>query len=263
MPEDIEIQASDLTTTILLVEDNKELLEVLQQLFSPYYKTLIACNGKEGLDIAISEKPNLIVSDIMMPEMTGTEMCLQIKNDIDLCHIPVVLLTALNTNEQNIEGLNSGADDYVTKPFNAKILLARCNNLIKNRVLIQQQFNERSVYDVDLTAFTPLDKDLIKRTIEIVDAHLDDPEFDIPKLCKEVGMGRTLLYSKFKALTGMTPNNFILSHKLKHACNILLKYPEMQIAEVADKLGFGSAVYFARCFKNEYNESPQSYRKTH
>lgn len=261
--EQIQKDTNNADATILIVEDNKELLDVLKQLFSPYYKTLIALNGKEGLDIAISEKPNLIVSDIMMPEMTGTEMCLQIKSDIDLCHIPVVLLTALSTNEQNIEGLNSGADDYVTKPFNAKILLARCSNLIKNRVLIQQQFGERAVYDIDLTSFTPLDKDLIKRTIEIVDAHLDNSKFDIPMLCKEVGMGRTLLYSKFKALTGMTPNNFILSHKLKHACNILLKYPEMQIAEVSDKLGFGSAVYFTRCFKNEYNETPQSYRKTH
>lgn len=255
--------ADNATDTILIVEDNKELLAVIKQLFSPFYKTLIAYNGKEGLELAISEKPNLIVSDIMMPEMTGTEMCLQIKNDVDLCHIPVILLTALNTSEQNIEGLNSGADDYITKPFDAKILLARCHNLIKNRLLIQQQFNEKSVYDIDLTSFNPLDKDLLKRTIEIVDAHLDDSKFDIPMLCKEIGVGRTLLYSKLKALTGMTPNNFILNHKLKLACNILLKYPNLQISEVADQLGFGSAVYFTRCFKSEYDESPQSYRKTH
>ena len=246
---------------ILIVEDNKELLTILEQLFAPYYRTLVAHNGKEGLELAISEKPNLIVSDVMMPEMTGTEMCISIKNDIDLCHIPVILLTALNTNEQNIEGLNSGADDYITKPFNAKILLARCNNLIRNRLLLQRQMNEKPISEIDLAGFSPLDKDLLKRAVEIIDNNIDDPEFDIPQLCKEIGMGRTLLYSKFKALTGMTPNNFILNHKLKHASILLVKYPEVQIAEISDRLGFGSAVYFTRCFKNQFNETPQAFRK--
>ena len=262
--ETIEIETTatnESRESILIVEDNKELLTVLQQLFTPYYRTFTAHNGKEGLEIAISEKPNLIVSDVMMPEMTGTEMCISIKNDIDLCHIPVILLTALNTNEQNIEGLNSGADDYITKPFNAKILLARCNNLIRNRLLLQRQMNEKPISEIDLTGFNPLDKDLLKRTVEIIDVHMDDPEFDIPQLCKEIGMGRTLLYSKFKALTGMTPNNFVLNHKLKQASILLVKYPDVQISEIADRLGFGSAVYFTRCFKNQFNETPQGYRK--
>lgn len=248
--------------TVLLVEDNAELLLILRKLFAPHYQILVAHNGKEGLELAIGEKPSLIISDVMMPEMTGTEMCIQIKNDIDLCHIPVILLTALNTNEQNIEGLNSGADDYVTKPFNARILLARCNNLIRNRQLLQRQWSEKPASEIDLSNFNPLDKDLLKRAIEIIDAHIDDPQFDIPALCKEIGMGRTLLYAKFKALTGLTPNNFILNHKLKYAGALLLKHPTMQIGEIADRLGFGSAIYFTRCFKNHYNETPQNYRKS-
>lgn len=247
--------------TLLIVEDNEELLHILKELFAPYYKTITATNGKEGLDTAISEKPDLIVSDVIMPEMTGTEMCRQIKNDIDLCHIPVILLTALNTNEQNVEGLNSGADDYVTKPFHAKILLARCNNLIQNRLLIQRQLSDKPISEIDLSNIHPLDKNLLRRTVEIIDAHIGEPDFDIPMLCKEIGMGRTLFYSKFKALTGMTPNNFILSHKLKHAEALLIKYPNIQIAEISDRLGFGSAVYFTRCFKAKYNDTPQNYQK--
>lgn len=109
------------THTVLLVEDNDELLQILKELFSPFYKIICARNGKEGLSQVYESAPDLIISDVMMPEMTGTEMCLQIKNNIDLCHIPVILLTALNSTEQNIEGLNRGADDYITKPFHAQL----------------------------------------------------------------------------------------------------------------------------------------------
>lgn len=253
--------SSDAIRTLLIVEDNKDLLKVLQQLFAPFYQIIVANNGIEGLEIAQNEKLDLIVSDVMMPLMTGTEMCLQIKNNINLCHIPIVLLTALNTTEQNIEGLNLGADDYITKPFNARILLSRCNNLIKNRLLIQHQFASQSLSEIDLTTINPLDEKLLKQVTQIINEHIDDPDFEIPVLCKELGMGRTVLYAKFKALTGMTPNNFLLNHKLKYAAMMLRQYPDMQIVEIADRLGFGSAVYFSRCFKNQFNTSPQNYRK--
>ena len=106
-----------------------------------------------------------------------------------------------------------------------------------------------------------LDKDFLKRTTEIIEKHIDDPKFDIPTLCKEIGMSKTVLYAKFKALTDMTPNNYILSYKLKYSAAMLVKYPKMQIAEISDQLGFGSAVYFTRCFKERYNTTPQNYRK--
>lgn len=247
--------------TILVVEDNEDLLRVLQQLFTPFYRVVLARNGKQGLSVMAEEKPDLIISDIMMPEMTGTEMCLQIKSNIDYCHIPIILLTALNTIEHNIEGLNRGADDYITKPFSAKMLLVKCNNLIRNRLLIQQQFTRKPISEIDLTTINPLDKDLLKKTIRIIEENIDDPEFDVPRLGRELGMGRTLLYSKFKALTGMTPNNFILNHKLNKAVTLLQTRPEMQISEIADCLGFGSPIYFSRCFKTRFNASPQSYRK--
>lgn len=247
--------------TILIVEDSEDLLQLLKQLFTPFYRVCLARNGKEGLAMAMEEKPDIIISDVMMPEMTGTEMCMQIKNNISLCHIPVVLLTALNTTEQNIEGLNRGADDYIAKPFNARILLARCNNLIRNRLLIHQQMANKPVSEIELITINRLDKDLLKQTIQIIEEHISDPEFDIPVLCRELGMGRTLLYSKFKALTGMTPSNFILNYKLKSAAALLRHQPELRIAEISDRLGFGSPIYFSRCFKAQYNTSPQNYRR--
>ena len=247
--------------TLLLVEDNDELLLVLKELFEPFYKIYCAHNGKEGLNLAYEKLPDLIISDVMMPEMTGTEMCLQIKNNIDLCHIPVILLTALSSVEQNIEGLNRGADDYITKPFHAQLLLARANNLIRSRLLVQHQFDKKPISEIDLASINPLDKDLLKRTSQAIEQHIDDTEFDIPALCKEVGVGRSLLYTKFKALTGMTPNNFLLNYRLKHAATLLQQYPDLPIAEVSDRSGFNTPVYFSRCFKSQYGCTPQVYRK--
>lgn len=253
--------AEEKTHTVLLLEDNEELLQLLTELFSPFYEVICATNGEEGLKQVYEHKIDLIISDIMMPKMSGTEMCLQIKNNIDYCHIPLILLTALNSTEQNIEGLNRGADDYITKPFHAQLLLARANNLIRSRLLMQHQFDKKPISEIDLTCINPLDKDILKRTAESIEQHIDDTEYDIPVLCKEVGIGRSLLYTKFKALTGMTPNNFILNYRLKHAAALLQQYPDIPIAEVSDRCGFSSPVYFSRCFKNQYGCTPQNYRK--
>lgn len=246
---------------VLIVEDNNELLQVLNDLFAPFYQTITATNGREGLEKVIEYKPDLIISDIMMPEMSGTEMCLKIKNNIDLCHIPIILLTALNSVEQNIEGLNRGADDYISKPFNSNILLAKANNLVRNRLLIQSQISKKPITEVDLTSINSLDQEILKKTADAIEAHIDDTEFDVPELCKEIGMGRSALYAKFKSLTGMTPNNFILNYRLKFAASMLKQHPEMTVSEVGDKCGFSSPVYFSRCFKNQYGVTPQNYRK--
>lgn len=246
---------------ILLVEDNEELLNLLKEIFSPLYQVVTASNGQEGLQKTVEEKPDLIVSDVMMPVMTGTEMCLKIKSNLNLCHIPVVLLTALDTVEQSIEGLCRGADDYITKPFNAKMLLVRCNNLIRNRLMIQNRFAKNAVAEIDLLAANPVDKSFLERVIKVVDKYIDCEELDIAVLCRELGVGRTLLHTKFKALTGMTPNEFVLNHRLKKAAFMLKNEPHLQVAEISDRLGFGSPRYFSRCFKNQFNMTPVDYRK--
>ena len=247
--------------TILIVEDHEELLQTLIALFSPLYRVVIARNGEEGLQKAIAELPDLILSDIMMPRMTGTEMCLKIKSNLDLCHIPVVLLTALTSSEQNMEGLQRGADDYIGKPFNAKLLIARCNNLIRNRKLLQNKYRQQSTTDTNLLATNKLDLNFIEKVEKVILDNLDNPEFDVNQLAQEMALGRSTLFSKFKGLTGMTPNEFILNYKLKQAANFLRNNPEMQIVDISDRLGFSSARYFSRCFKAQFSASPVEYRK--
>lgn len=249
------------TYTVLLVDDNEELLQILNSLFSPAYHVLLASNGKEGLEKARSERPDIIVSDIMMPEMSGTEMCLKIKNDFDICHIPVILLTALGSAEQSIEGLQRGADDYISKPFNARVLLARCNNLVRNRIILQKKFNEQRDFDTQSLASNPIDQKFMDAVNKIIEENMDNMEFDMNTLAKELGLSRSSLYAKFKALTGMTPNDFVLSCKLKRAATLLITRPDLQIAEISDLLGFGSPRYFTRCFKAQFDTTPAEYKK--
>lgn len=248
---------------VLLVEDNTELLQLLVEMFSSLYQVYTAGNGEEALEQVNKEIPDLIISDVMMPVMTGTEMCKKMKNNLTLCHIPIILLTALDSVEQSIEGLCRGADDYITKPFNAKILLVRCNNLIRNRLLIQSRFAKDTVAGVDLLATNPIDKNFLDKVTKVIEQYIDSEELSISILCHELGVGRTLLHAKFKALTGMTPNEFILNYKLKKAALMLKNETHLQISEVSDRLGFGSPRYFTRCFKHQFNTTPAEYRKEH
>lgn len=248
--------------TILIVEDNEELLQVLAAMFSPLYNILLAHNGEEGLTSAIDNKPDIIVSDVVMPQMTGTEMCLHIKNNINTCHIPVVLLTAQSSTEKNIDGLQKGADDYITKPFNTKILITRCNNLIRNRLLQQQRYQKEPDSTIQLLADNELDKEFLSRIERIIEQNISEPEFSIDTLAQEIAMSRSSVYRKFKTLTGLTPNDFILNYKLKQAAFMLEKRSDLQINDISDTLGFGSARYFSRCFKKQFNISPMDYKKS-
>jgi signal transduction histidine kinase/DNA-binding response OmpR family regulator/ligand-binding sensor domain-containing protein len=247
--------------TVLIVEDNEELLRLLNRLFEPLYRVILARNGEEGFQAAQANKPDLIVSDVMMPVMNGIEMCHKIKNNIELCHIPVVLLTALDTVEHKLEGLQQGADDYISKPFHAKILLIRCNNLIKNRLLIKNQTSRQIDFDAQLLTTSPLDQKFISQAMEIIDRYIDDTEFEVNTLARELYMGRSSLFTKFKSLTGMTPNEFVQNQRIKRAAVMLRKHPDMQITEVSERTGFTSAVYFSRCFKLQFGVSPQQFRK--
>lgn len=247
--------------TILIVEDNEELSELLASIFTPFYNVMLAYDGKDGLVKATDNMPDIILSDIMMPEMDGTELCLRIKNNINTSHIPVVLLTAQTSDEQNLEGLQKGADDYIIKPFNAKILLTRCNNLIQNRLRQQETFIQKDSIDIQLLANNALDQNFLKKIEKIIEDNLNNQEFDINTLAREMAMGRSSLFAKFKTLAGIGPNEFILNYKLKKAAFMLRNNPNLQINDVADEFGFSSARYFSRCFKLQFNMSPNEYRK--
>lgn len=246
---------------MLIVEDNESIRQMLAGIFSPFYQVLTAADGEEGLAMVQREMPNIVVSDVVMPRMSGTELCKLLKNDFNTCHIPVVLLTARTAVEQNIEGLRIGADDYITKPFNTNLLISRCNNLVNSRILLQEKFSRQPRAVAQMLATNPIDKDILDRAMVIIEAHLDDTEFNVNIFAREMAMARTNLFAKLKAITGQTPNDFILSIRLKKGALMLRNNPELNITEISDKTGFSSSRYFSKCFKDMYHVSPLAYRK--
>lgn len=251
---------------ILLVEDNEELLQILTSLLSPLYRVVIAMNGKEGLAKTLEEHPDLILSDIMMPEMDGIEMCTKIKNNFDLCHIPVILLTALTSDNKKMEGLQCGADDYIEKPFNNKMLLGHIANILRNRKLLKQKFGKDMTDDkpegteLQTLALSPIDAKFLAKLEEIVKAQLSNPDFDVNTLASELAVSRSSLYNKLRALSCMSPNEYILNMRLKHAADLLKNHPELQITDIAFQVGFNSLRYFRHCFKACFNQTPQEYK---
>lgn len=251
---------------LLIVEDNEDLLQILTSLLSPLYRITIAMNGKEGLQKAMEEHPVLILSDIMMPEMSGLEMCAKIKSNFDLCHIPVVLLTALTSDNKKMEGLQCGADDYIEKPFNNKMLLGRIANIIRNRKMLKQKFGMEMTAgnsveaEMQTLVLNPIDAKFLSKLEEVIKEHLSDSDFDVNMLAKELLISRSSLYNKLKALSCMTPNEFILNTRLKYAADLLKHHTELQINEIAYQVGFNSPRYFRHCFKACFNQTPQEYR---
>lgn len=252
----------NLKVKILIIEDNEELSNMLVKIFEPFYHVIVASNGEEGWEKVRSEHPRIVLSDIVMPLMSGTELCKLIKEDIDTCHIPVVLLTARTAVEQNLEGLQLGADDYITKPFNTNILLSRCHNLVNNRILLQEKFSKQPQAAPQILATNPLDKKFMDDTLVIIEKYMDNPEFNIDIFAREVGIARTKLFTKLKEITGQTPYEFIITVRLKRAAIMLREHPEMNISEIGDSTGFTSPRQFSRYFKEKYQQTPQAYRKT-
>lgn len=249
--------------SILIVEDNKELLDMLEEMFKPFYQVYTASNGREGFEQVRQIHPDLVLSDVMMPEMSGKELCYKIKNSIELAHISVVLLTAQTSAEQMVEGYMFGADDYVTKPFNVKVLMARCNNLIRNKKLLIERYGNQSATSVisEASATSEADKQMMVKSLEIIHRNFDNPDFDVNTLASELCMGRSKLYVKFKDMIGLTPNEFILKVKLDEGMRLLKENPELNISEISYKLGFSSGRYFSKCFKAFYGIAPLNVRR--
>ena len=246
---------------MLIVEDNDSIREMLAHIFAPFYQIILARDGEEGLLLVRNELPHIVVSDVVMPRMSGTELCKAIKNDFDICHIPVVLLTARTAVEQNIEGLCIGADDYITKPFNTSLLISRCNNLVNSRILLQEKFTKQPQSNALMLATNAIDKELLDRAMNIIDRYLDNSDFNVTIFAREMAMARTNLFAKQKAITGQTPNEFVLTIRLKKAAYMLRNNYELNIADISTRTGFNSPRYFAKCFKDMYHISPTAYRK--
>lgn len=250
---------------ILIVEDNDELRNYLSQTLSEEYVVQVCTNGKEALVIIPEYKPELVISDIMMPEMRGDELCKEIKNNIDTSHIPVILLTALNNEKDILSGLQIGADEYVVKPFNIGILKANVANLLANRALLRSKYANLDLSDDEndedcINCSQDIDWKFIANVKKNVEDNINNPALTVDMLCGLMGMSRTSFYNKLRALTDQAPGDYIRLIRLKRAVQ-LLKENTHSITEIAEMTGFSDAKYFREVFKKYYNVSPSQYGK--
>ncbi|WP_229802478.1 hybrid sensor histidine kinase/response regulator transcription factor [Echinicola pacifica] len=243
---------------LLLVEDNKELLALMKSTLQAHFNILTAQDGQEGFLTAQSQAPDIIISDVMMPIMDGIEMCVQLKKELTTSHIPVILLTARSNFDYQREGYSSGADDYLSKPFPMDLLIAKVRNLLYTREKLKAAYKIKpDLRPSEITISSP-DAELMERALQIVENHMDDTDFDIPVFVKEMGMSRTILFDKIKAITDFTPNEFIQTVRLKRAAQLLLQ-SDYKIAEISYMVGFNNPKYFSKCFHKHFGHTPSKY----
>lgn len=243
---------------ILLVDDNHDFLGFLAGSLAKEYKVLKAQNGKQALDRLNQEDVDLVVSDVMMPEMDGLELCRTVKTDIRYSHIPVILLTAKASEEHQLEGLGMGADDYVTKPFNMPVLRARIRNIIDANAKRREAFNQAIRIEPSRITITPLDQHLVEKAIRIVEENIADPGFSVEELASRLNISRSYFYKKLMKITGKKPIEFIRIIRLKRACQLLAE-SQLQVSEIAYMLGYNSPRIFSRHFKEEFGINPSEY----
>jgi len=245
---------------ILIVEDSQDLRIHIRESLDEQFLVKEAGNGAIGLEKACETIPDLIITDLMMPEMNGVEMCDKLKTDERTSHIPVIMLTAKASADSRIEGLETGADDYLTKPFNMKELLVRINNLIQQRKLLRERFSRELTLEASDISITSADEKFLNRIIEVIEEHMGDYQFDVTKLSDLVNMSRMQLFRKLKALTDQTPSEFIRTIRLKRAAK-LMEGKFGNVAEITYEVGFNNLSYFAKCFKEFFGVSPSEYVK--
>ncbi len=245
---------------LLLVDDNEEILEFLERVLKNKYAILKAEDGKEALKILQTEAIQLVVSDVMMPVMDGFELCRIIKSDVEYSHIPVVLLTAKNTIQSKVEGLELGADAYIEKPFSKEHLLAQIASLIANRNMIREFYASSPLVHLKSMAHTKADERFLETLNDTICEHIEDADLDVEKLAKIMNMSRITLYRKIKAISVLTPIEVINITRLKKAAELLAE-GDHKIYEIADMVGFSSQSNFARNFQKQFGMSPTEYIK--
>lgn len=244
--------------TILIIEDNVDMRAFIREQLSPAYRVIEAANGVEGLAVATQNVPDLIISDIMMPQMDGIAFCEAVKKDERTSHIPVIILTAKEGRTSKIEGLETGADDYLTKPFDTFELLARIKNLIAQRQQLRKTFSQQVVLQPKNITINSVDQLFLQKVESAIEKDLADPEFGVPQLQDALSMSKTQFHRKMKALTDQAPGEFLRTYRLKRAAQ-LLEQQGGGVTEIAFAVGFGSLSYFTRSFKEMYGQSPSEY----
>ncbi len=260
MDDNADLDESTKKALILLVEDNPDVRSYFRILFKDLYVLTEAVNGQEGLMLAIKTMPDIIISDVIMDGMDGFELCASIKENISTSHIPVILLTALNMDEQRAKGFESGADAYIPKPFNAELLIIRVRKILENREKLKGHFQENLTFGDRKEKLNNIDKSFIEKFREYIEENIVETELNVDDIGKSFGLSRVQLYRKIKALTNYSPNELVRNIRLKTAQDMLL-HTDKTISEIAYDTGFSSPSYFTRCYREYYNESPSDYAR--
>lgn len=246
---------------VLIVDDNKELRCHLKHELKAQYNVREAVNGAEGLEKALKVYPDIIISDIMMPEMDGFEFCRRLKSTLETSHLPVILLTARTLEEDKIEGYKTGADEYLPKPFNVNVLRARIENLLASQKRLKEKFSSGSLLPSSEYTSNSLDEALLDGATNIIIENISNPDFTLDNLLKEMGMSRAQFYRKINSLTGQNPSYFIRTVRLKYASELLAQN-KYTVKEVAYMTGFNSTAYFSKTFRECFGQTPNQYVNT-
>lgn len=244
--------------TVLLVDDNEDIIDFISEDLQEIYHVLKAFNGEDALKLLQNEAVHLVVTDVMMPGMDGFELCKAIKTDFEHSHIPVIILTAKNTMQSKIEGLETGADAYIEKPFSPEYLQVQIANLLANRRKLQEYFASSPLVHIRSIAYSRADELFLEKINNIIRNNIEDPELDVEKLARLVNMSRPTLYRKIKSISDLTPNELINITRLKKAAELLVE-GNYKIYEVADMTGFGSQTNFGRNFHKQFGMTPTDY----
>ena len=245
---------------MLIVEDNPDMRYYIRSYFEKDFHVIEAGNGREGILLAREHLPDIIVSDVMMPVMDGIEFCRKIKSGDLTSHIPIILLTAKASKEDRLEGLETGADDFITKPFDGEELIVRVNNLVAQRNLLKEKFSRvfEQSRDMASTARLSSDQQFLQKAIDIVEKHLSDPDFSVHQFSGEMALSRVQLHRKLTAIVNRNATDFIRIYRLNKAADMIFR-KEATIAEIAYDVGFSSPSYFTHCFKKQYGMNPSEY----
>jgi len=259
--ENIDILEESKDFTILVVEDNHDLNHLIIDNFSKKYKVLSAENGVQALKIIHETEIDLVISDVMMPEMDGLTLCKILKNDVETSHINILMLTAKNSTEDRIDCYNAGADSYIAKPFEMAVLDARAKNLIQKRKQKTENFKKNQEINISSMEYGSIDELFLKQAVIKVEENLSDDTFDFDQFAVDMATSKSTLHRKLKSLTGLSPGEFIRSIRLKHAVQMLTNNMG-NISEIAFAVGFNDPKYFSRCFKIEFGLTPREYQES-
>jgi DNA-binding response OmpR family regulator len=247
-------------TTVLLVDDDIELLQFESKFLSEYYNVLIAENGKEALEVLKKSNVNIVVSDVMMPEMDGLEFMERVKSDIEYSHIPVILLTAKVNNQSKVQGYELGADAYLDKPFSVDVLLARIENLLQSREKLRESFLSNPFTGVSTIALTKSDEEFIKKLNVLIQENIAESDFNVENMAEHFNMSRASFYRKVKGVLDLTPNEYLRVERLKKAA-YLLREEDYKVNEVCYMVGFNSPSYFTKCFQQQFGILPKEFQE--